>query len=94
VTDDATAISRASAAFAKLDSMVDSMRRNGTLAQFNHAYRIRHAAAISRGEGFMAFGQGKQRFLEPELGSASVTAMRAIKLALDPTGIMNPRKIF
>jgi D-lactate dehydrogenase (cytochrome) len=44
--------------------------------------------------GEHGIGQGKQRFLEPELGAASVTAMRAIKMAWDPTGIMNPGKIF
>lgn len=44
--------------------------------------------------GEHGIGQGKQRFLVPELGAASVAAMRSIKTALDPFGIMNPGKIF
>jgi D-lactate dehydrogenase (cytochrome) len=43
--------------------------------------------------GEHGIGQGKQRFLEPELGAASVAAMRAIKQVLDPQGV-NPEKIF
>jgi D-lactate dehydrogenase (cytochrome) len=38
-------------------------------------------------------GQGKARYLQAELG-AGVEVMRAIKLALDPKGILNPGKIF
>ena len=44
--------------------------------------------------GEHAIGQGKKRFLDIEHGSSAVTAMRAIKSALDPGGMMNPEKIF
>lgn len=38
-------------------------------------------------------GQGKARWLERELGLPAVAAMRAIKTALDPKGILNPGKM-
>ena len=38
-------------------------------------------------------GQGKMKYLKDELGEPALSAMRAIKLALDPQGIMNPGKI-
>lgn len=43
--------------------------------------------------GEHGIGQGKQEFLEGELGG-SVEIMRRIKRSLDPSGIFNPGKIF
>jgi D-lactate dehydrogenase (cytochrome) len=44
--------------------------------------------------GEHGIGQGKRKFLEAELGSEAVAAMRALKAALDPYNILNPGKIF
>ncbi len=38
-------------------------------------------------------GQGKAKYLRAEHGEAALSAMRAIKSALDPFNIMNPGKI-
>ena len=43
--------------------------------------------------GEHGIGQGKQKYLEGELGGAAIDAMRAIKQALDPKNIFNPGKI-
>ena len=43
--------------------------------------------------GEHGIGQGKQKYLETELGPEAVQAMRALKAALDPHNILNPGKI-
>jgi hypothetical protein len=55
LTDDATAIARASAAVVRLDAMVERMRRDGTLAEFNARYKRGRAAALAEGRGFMGY---------------------------------------
>jgi D-lactate dehydrogenase (cytochrome) len=44
--------------------------------------------------GEHGIGQGKRQYLEAEHGAGAVDAMRRIKRALDPTGTLNPGKIF
>ena len=44
--------------------------------------------------GEHGIGDGKQKYLLSEVGIEAVGAMRAIKQALDPQGVMNPGKIF
>jgi D-lactate dehydrogenase (cytochrome) len=43
--------------------------------------------------GEHGIGQGKQKYLEAELGAEALDAMRALKRALDPLNIFNPGKI-
>jgi D-lactate dehydrogenase (cytochrome) len=44
--------------------------------------------------GEHGIGIGKKALLEHELGRDAVDVMRTIKLALDPSGLLNPNKIF
>jgi D-lactate dehydrogenase (cytochrome) len=43
--------------------------------------------------GEHGIGQAKMKYLETEMGSVGIAAMRAIKQAFDPLNIMNPGKI-
>ncbi|THE64181.1 FAD-binding oxidoreductase [Salinadaptatus halalkaliphilus] len=67
------------------------------LARGERAYREIVELAIEMGgtaTGEHGIGQGKQAYLEPEHGAGGVDMMRRIKAALDPTGTLNPGKIF
>lgn len=43
--------------------------------------------------GEHGIGQGKQKYMNSELGPEALDAMRALKAALDPLNIFNPGKI-
>ncbi|CAG8228721.1 unnamed protein product [Penicillium salamii] len=45
-------------------------------------------------QGEHGIGLGKKEFMEQEVGEGSLSAMRGIKLALDPFWLMNPGKVF
>jgi hypothetical protein len=81
LTPDDIAIGRASAAVTRLDAMIEAMRRDGTLQEFNARYKRGRAAALARGEGFLGFGIAMARLkraLVPHLIGQSAGPMRGI----------------
>ena len=60
----------------------------------NHALVHRALALGGTCSGEHGIGLHKMGFLRAEAGETAIAAMRAIKQALDPLGIMNPGKIF
>jgi D-lactate dehydrogenase (cytochrome) len=68
----------------------DELRRTEVLLE-----RLVERALAMEGTctGEHGVGQGKMKYLKAEHGDAALSAMRAIKTALDPQNIMNPGKI-
>jgi D-lactate dehydrogenase (cytochrome) len=62
--------------------------------QLNERLVRRAIASGGTCTGEHGIGLHKQGFLVDETGAGSVALMRAIKLALDPQGTLNPGKIF
>ena len=61
LTPHETAISRATASVARLEALVDDMRQNGQIAEFNRMYKRGRAAAAARGARFMTYNAAMTR---------------------------------
>jgi D-lactate dehydrogenase (cytochrome) len=61
--------------------------------EFMHRLVKRAQAMGGTCTGEHGIGQGKQKYMQDELGSEALDAMRALKLAFDPDNILNPGKI-
>ena len=73
--------------------MLDDPEEVARAKEFSDRLAVRAISMEGTCTGEHGIGQGKKRFLEPEHGELAVNVMRAIKHAIDPTGIMNPGKI-
>jgi D-lactate dehydrogenase (cytochrome) len=72
---------------------VDDREEMARGEDFMHRLVQRAQAMGGTCTGEHGIGQGKQKYLEAELGAEAIDAMRALKLALDPQNIFNPGKI-
>ena len=86
MTPDDIALARADDAATRLDSMLETMRRDGTLREFNATYKRKRSAAAARGEGYMSFGIAMARLrrsLIPRLVGKSDAPMGVSRRARD-----------
>ena len=72
------------------DKNPDEMERAGQFVSWLNELAISMDGTCTGEHGI---GQGKMPYLSKELGQATVDVMGAIKMALDPDGIMNPGKV-
>ncbi len=72
---------------------MDSQEEVKTAKKFLERLAERALAMEGTCTGEHGVGQGKMKYLPAEHGAAAMTAMRAIKQALDPNNIMNPGKM-
>jgi hypothetical protein len=81
LTADDVAIGRASAAVVRLDAMIEQMRRDGTLREFNARFKRGRAAALAEGRGFMNYAAATARLkraLIPHLIGRDTAPMRSL----------------
>jgi D-lactate dehydrogenase (cytochrome) len=72
---------------------VDSDAEQAALREFVDRM-VRHALEVGGTcTGEHGVGMGKREYLAGQTGAAAVQAMRAVKRALDPQGILNPGKV-
>src|SRR5689334_13617739 len=72
---------------------VDNAEEMARGEDFMHRLVERAQAMGGTCTGEHGIGQGKQKYMEAELGSEALDAMRALKKAFDPQNIFNPGKI-
>jgi D-lactate dehydrogenase (cytochrome) len=72
---------------------VDNPEEMARGEDFMHRLVERAQAMGGTCTGEHGIGQGKQKYLQAELGAEALDAMRAVKRALDPQNIFNPGKI-
>jgi D-lactate dehydrogenase (cytochrome) len=72
---------------------VDNPEEMARAEDFMHRLVERAQAMGGTCTGEHGIGQGKQKYLEAEIGPEAIEAMRAVKQALDPQNIFNPGKI-
>lgn len=77
-------------------TILTDVRDKEEMARVNQAVEEIFQAALALGgtlSGEHGIGLAKRRFMEWQFGAAGLQALRAIKQALDPQGLLNPGKV-